>query len=106
MSAREGVDQPRPCNRAKPNRNWYYALNESGQAAGNSGNRAVIWTDRVPTDIQILAGAYDSVAFAINDIGQAAGDVSPTENSSSAFFWNNITMKRILPPAGEYIVEA
>lgn len=83
-----------------------YALNESGQAAGNSDSRAVIWTNRVPTNLQTLTGATYSVAYAINDAGQAAGDVFPTAGNSGAFFWNNITMQRILPPLGEYIVEA
>lgn len=83
-----------------------YALNESGQAAGYSGNRAVVWTDGVPKNIQTLPGATSSVAYALNDAGHAAGNVSPWVSNSGAFYWNGSMMQRIIPPAGEYIVEA
>jgi hypothetical protein len=87
-----------------------YALNESGQAAGYSGDHAVIWIEGVPASLQNLPGASSSVAFGLNDSGHATGDVSPAAGNSGAFLWRNGTMLRILPPSGgptfEYISEA
>jgi hypothetical protein len=82
-----------------------YALNESGQAAGYSGSRAVIWTQGLPANIQSIAAEF-SVTYALNDFGQAAGDFFPTVSNSGAFFSQGTTMQPIIPPAGEYISEA
>lgn len=84
-----------------------FALNESGQAAGNSESRAVIWTNGVPANIQTLAGS--SVAFALNDAGHAAGDISAGATNSGGFIYRGSTMERITAPTTpiyQYIVEA
>jgi len=81
-----------------------FALNESGQAAGYSDDRAVIWNNGVPTSIQTIGS--DGVAYALNDAGWAAGDIYPVVGNSGAFIWRGSTMDRILPPAGDFISEA
>ncbi|MDP2137225.1 MAG: alpha/beta hydrolase [Candidatus Didemnitutus sp.] len=82
-----------------------YAINANGQAAGRSENLAVIWTNGVPRNIHALP-ANSSVAFALNDAGQAAGDVSSAGTNSGAFFWTGTSMQRILPPPGYFVQEA
>lgn len=81
-----------------------YSLNDVGQAAGYSGNRAVIWTAGVPRNIQTIGASY-SVAFGINLSGQAAGDISSAGTNSGAFFWSGSSMNRIIPPYG-FVYEA
>lgn len=83
-----------------------YALNESGQAAGYSGNRAVIWTNAAPLNIHTLPGANSSVAFALNDLGWATGDVSQGGTNSGVFLWQGAIMQRLLPPPGMSLTEA
>ncbi len=78
-----------------------FAINEAGQAAGESGDYAVTWTNGVPFNLHTLTDSWGSVAFALNDSGQAAGDLF-----TGAFIWRNNTMERIIPPPGQYIVEA
>jgi uncharacterized membrane protein len=80
-----------------------FALNEAGQAAGFSGQRAVIWNGGVPRNLQTVPGATSSVAFGLNDSGQAAGQVFPTPLNSSSFFWNGSTMQVIAPPPADYL---
>lgn len=83
-----------------------FALNESGQAAGYSADRAVIWTDGAPVNIHTLIASW-SVAFALNDSGHAAGDVSTNFlDNSGAFIWRGSVMERIIPPSGQFISEA
>lgn len=83
-----------------------FALNENGQAAGHSEGRAVIWTNGVPLNIHTMAATSSSVAFALNDSGYAAGDISPGATNSGGFIWRGSSMERIIPPPGQYIVEA
>lgn len=76
-----------------------YAINESGQVAGDSGSRATIWTNGVPRDIQTIPTAY-SIAYALNNSGHAAGDTT-TAGNSSVFVWNGNVMERLILPAGQ-----
>lgn len=80
-----------------------YAINNAGQAAGESADgtffvdHAVIWTAGVPTDIQTITNGKFSIAYGLNDSGQATGDIDLRGSRSGVFFWDGTAMQNVTP---------
>jgi len=76
------------------------AINESGQVAGTSGGRAVIWENGVKRDLGIPPGFTSARAEGINNLGHVVGyamvQVGTTWNSR-AFFWTPESGMQLLP---------
>ncbi len=79
-----------------------YAINSSGQAAGDSADatygvdHAVVWTAGIARDIHTISAGEWSVAFGLNDSGQAAGNVEIPSSPSGVFFWDGAAMQNIV----------
>ncbi len=70
------------------------AINNSGQIAGFSGSRAVLWQNGTPIDLGAPLGST-SVPSAINDAGQIVGELE-----EQAFVWQNGTMTQLTDLSG------
>jgi probable HAF family extracellular repeat protein len=72
----------------KGTNSYAYAINDSGQIAGDSFDGATLWSNGSTTYLGTLGG-YNSSARAINNSGKVAGLSSTTGNMLHATLWSN-----------------
>ena len=81
---------------------YAYDVNESGQVTGYIGGQAFLWEDGVLTGLGAPEGFAYSAAFAINDQGVIAGQVTTASgNSERVARWSAETGWEVLGGAGE-----
>src|SRR5262245_35440533 len=88
-----------------------YAINNSGQAAGESDSanfsttHAALWTNGSPQDLHTLTAARYSLAFGLNDTGQATGDLDLRGSASQVFFWDGTSMQVVSTSPAQFLRE-
>lgn len=65
-----------------------YGINDMGQVIGHSGWQASLWKNGSQKNLGLLGGSQ-SMAFAINNHGQAVGWSDIAEDEEHAFFWED-----------------
>lgn len=91
------------------------AVNDNGQIAGSTGMcgsgpgigpifmHAVLWKNQVPTDLGNLGGAFNNVAYALNNSGQVVGASDLVGDSTGhAFLWQSGVMTDLGTLAGDF----
>lgn len=68
-----------------------YGINDSGQVAGTSGTRAVLYANGSVTNLGTLPGGLSSQGLGINNSGQVVGN-SGTSGAQRGFIYSNNTM--------------
>lgn len=81
-----------------------YATNNLGVTVGvssvDAGSHAFLWIGTTATDLGTFGGSQ-SIALAINNKGEVAGQASEANDASStAYIWKRGTMRRLDMPAG------
>ena len=92
------------------------AVNDYGQIVGGTGMcgsgpgigpvfvHAVLWRNHSPTDLGNLGGAFNNVAYAINNRGQVVGASDlPGDNTAHGFLWQNGVMTDLGTLPGDFI---
>lgn len=95
------------------------AVNDNGQIVGSTGMcgsgpgivpifmHAVLWKNHLPTDLGNLGGAFNNVAYAINNRGQVVGASDLVgDNTGHAFFWQNGVMTDLGTLPGDFLSAA
>jgi probable HAF family extracellular repeat protein len=91
------------------------AVNDYEQVAGGTGMcgqgpaidpvfvHAVLWKNDSPTDLGKLGGAFNNVAWAMNNRGQVVGQSDlPGDNTGHAFLWQNGVMTDLGTLSGDF----
>jgi len=95
------------------------AVNDNGQIVGGTGMcgsgpgigpafiHAVVWKNHLPTDLGNLGGAFNNVAYAINNRGQVVGasDLAG-DNTGHAFLWQKGVMTDLGTLPGDFLSAA
>lgn len=95
------------------------AVNNSGQIVGGTGMcgsgpgigptfmHAVLWKNHLPTDLGNLGGAFNNVAYALNNRGQVVGASDLVgDNTGHAFLWQNGVITDLGTLAGDFLSAA
>jgi len=95
------------------------AVNDNGRIVGGTGMcgsgpgigpvfmHAVVWKNYSPTDLGNLGGAFNNVAYAINNRGQVVGASDlPGNNTGHAFLWQKGFMTDLGTLPGDFLSAA